>query len=687
MTAMAVVTVVAVAMVPSSAATSGASAADASAAASGRNGSGPIAGDPTAGGARTLSVPDGTGGTKTIKPRRVGQMSPLATFRRVQRQRAAARVAGVVPSALDTSATVSYVETTGGASGTIRRLLTGTTPANDPYSSPASSVAWAWDGSRYAVTGSGNTLSLRANGSASYQVDGLGAGTVASFDIHGETIAHTDDAYPVVQSVTDTTLQYRLDPGEVSGVSHVLNLTLGMVIVTENSSGGDRLVLVDPMDNTAAVPLVPDAPGAGDSGVQQRDAALSPNAEQIAYVQVAAVGGAMSVWVADFDGASLTNAVKVTDATVARGGVAWTQDGGSLYLLETAPSKRLSVVTAAASSTPAVLKDALGGTLIKSLSVQRTSVPITPVRLSGASRILTAIAISQDDFDGHPASGAGDCGAGQAEAVVLARSDTFPDGLSAGPLAVDRCAPLLLTPPTRLDPDVLTEIRRLLNPGQPVILIGSTGALSASVASALTTAGFATTRYFGANRYATAVAVANALSTPPSVVFLADGTNFPDALSAVSPAAMYGGAILLTAGYGRPADTTNYLNGHPVVDVFAVGGPAATAYGLPLDLVGSDRYDTAVKVAQFFFYPPAYSMLANGQNFPDALAGGPYAAVRNVPVFITPAAALPTVVSTVLDRSSAATDGVVVFGGPSVVSDTVKNQAVSLAAGMGPFGP
>ncbi len=76
-------------------------------------------------------------------------------------------------------------------------------------------------------------------------------------------------------------------------------------------------------------------------------------------------------------------------------------------------------------------------------------------------------------------------------------------------------------------------------------LLGDTKSIPASVATQLTGLGYQVVRYGGADRYATAVAVADALGSP-STVLLATGTNFPDALAAGVGAAKAHGAVLLT---------------------------------------------------------------------------------------------------------------------------------------------
>ena len=95
-------------------------------------------------------------------------------------------------------------------------------------------------------------------------------------------------------------------------------------------------------------------------------------------------------------------------------------------------------------------------------------------RLAGSDRVATAIQSSWAEF-----------GDGQAGAVVLARSDAFPDALAGTPLAAAAHAPLLLTPPTGLDDRVRAEIARVLAPGGAVYLLGGPSALSPDVEQAI----------------------------------------------------------------------------------------------------------------------------------------------------------------------------------------------------------
>jgi len=207
-----------------------------------------------------------------------------------------------------------------------------------------------------------------------------------------------------------------------------------------------------------------------------------------------------------------------------------------------------------------------------------------------------------------------------------------------------------------------------------VYLLGGNSAISPTIQSSLVTLGYAVERLAGSDRYATAVAIAGALGNP-TTVFEADGSNFPDALSAGSAAAQQGGAILLTAGPAMPSATSAYLTAHPSVR-YAVGGPAAKADPGATPFVGSDRFATSILVATTFFKSPAAVGLASGLAFPDALSGGVVAGLLNGPMVLVPnIGTIPAATISYLASAGATAGHAWLFGGTASVSDDVFSQA------------
>lgn len=303
-------------------------------------------------------------------------------------------------------------------------------------------------------------------------------------------------------------------------------------------------------------------------------------------------------------------------------------------------------------------------------------------RLSGADRYRTATAVSAfewPEFLDVPV----------AQTVVLTRSDTFADALAGSALAAAKHGPLLLTASGSLNPFTKAEIIRLLPPATTVYLLGGTGAISAGVATAITGLGYHVLRLGGANRYATAALIADAITPHPSTVLAATGLNFPDALSAGAAAGaidLRGGSatVVLTADGVLPADTKSYLDGleggaNPP-RITAIGGesvPAIAGYPATSAVVGSDRYETSRLVAKSLFPEIDAAELATGADWPDALAGG---AVGG-PLLLTQPAALPPSVAGEFDLGSGSIGQVLVIGGTGVVSDDPANAVGTLISG------
>ncbi|MDQ1539977.1 MAG: hypothetical protein QOH29_703, partial [Actinomycetota bacterium] len=286
---------------------------------------------------------------------------------------------------------------------------------------------------------------------------------------------------------------------------------------------------------------------------------------------------------------------------------------------------------------------------------------VTIARLAGPDRFATAAAVSQAAF---PSGGAG--------GVVLADGGNYPDALVGAPLAAVKNAPLLLTSGTALPAVILTEIQRVLPAGGTVYILGGTVAVPLSITAQLTTLGYAVVRYGGATRFATAVAVADAIGDPATVL-LATGANFPDALAAGVAASKAGGVVLLTNGSSMAPETAAYLTAHAQT-VYALGGAAAAADPAATAIVGADRYDTAAGVAQHFFTGPGLVGIASGAGFADALSGGAYLAHLGGALLLATPAQLSVSDTNYLRALAGTTLSVQLFGGVSALGPGVEGD-------------
>lgn len=287
---------------------------------------------------------------------------------------------------------------------------------------------------------------------------------------------------------------------------------------------------------------------------------------------------------------------------------------------------------------------------------------------AGTDRVGTAIAISESEFPDGSSS------------VVLADAGAYADALAGTPLAVAKDAPLLLTDTASVDVRVADEIVRLLDPGGTVYVLGGPAALSEDVEAEVVDLGFVVERFAGATRYDTAVQIAADGLGSPGTVFLTTGQGFADGLTAGTAAATVGGAVLLTDGDRLPAATAAYLDRHQVSTRYAVGGPAVAADPTAAPIAGADRYATATALADAFFDRPSFVGVTSGLVFADALGGGVVAARHGGPLLLTARDDLPTATAGYLAGNAAGITEVQFYGGPSAISQAVRDAVAGLLA-------
>jgi hypothetical protein len=302
-------------------------------------------------------------------------------------------------------------------------------------------------------------------------------------------------------------------------------------------------------------------------------------------------------------------------------------------------------------------------------------------RVAGADRAATACETAKHQFTNSLEYDAGGWQNPAAvrdrpKAVVVVNQDGFADAVTAGPLANALHGALLMSNGRDIAPCMPAPgIERV----DTVVLVGGEGVLAPSVEQAYRNAGITDVRRVGgADRFETAVKVAQAIDAlrPPSTsqtLFLASGTDFPDALSAGAPAGRSSGAVLLTAGSRMAPATQAYLQSHAGATVYAVGGQAAAATDLPAanELVGPNRYETATIVADRFFPEPTSAAFASGVRFPDALSGAAYGGHLGLPVLLVGPDGVPNSVLAWMRAHRSTVRGSVLLGGPGAVNSLV----------------
>ena len=121
--------------------------------------------------------------------------------------------------------------------------------------------------------------------------------------------------------------------------------------------------------------------------------------------------------------------------------------------------------------------------------------------------------------------------------------------------------------------------------------------------------------FAGENRYETAIKVAEetiAKRGNKGKVIIADGRNYPDAVSIASFSSKEGIPVILVNGNNVPKEVKVFLNKYKIKDAIVVGGTKAV--GLDIEklfakverVAGEDRYDSCKKLAERLFADLGY---------------------------------------------------------------------------------
>ncbi|SVB42464.1 uncharacterized protein METZ01_LOCUS195318, partial [marine metagenome] len=259
--------------------------------------------------------------------------------------------------------------------------------------------------------------------------------------------------------------------------------------------------------------------------------------------------------------------------------------------------------------------------------------------------------------------------------VVVVSGDNFPDALAAASLAGSYAAPIILMPSDGSLPTVVKEwgltkrdqiqANSTAAASFKFVIVGGTSAVpDAGVTEllAVVNAGDLTpatsTRISGANRSATAKAVATQTNTAGSYtilagakeIFVANEASFADAM-AIAPYAFNASApVILTGKDSLGADALAVLKVYKALGgtkIKILGGTAAVSDQVIQDIVisgaiplssisrifGADRYATSVAIQNYVDassvnaanFDASHVVMVNGQNFADGLAAAPYA--------------------------------------------------------------
>ncbi|WP_175494241.1 cell wall-binding repeat-containing protein [Herbiconiux ginsengi] len=244
-----------------------------------------------------------------------------------------------------------------------------------------------------------------------------------------------------------------------------------------------------------------------------------------------------------------------------------------------------------------------------------------------------------------------------ARRVYLASGEVFADALSAGPAAVHNGAPLVLVTSSQYSS---AKYLSWLQPEEIVVLGGQASTPDDVVAdilreSKLDPDSYTLRRDAGADRYDASLAISAAeFPEGAATAFLASGSGFADALTAIPAASREGAPVILIRGDQPRLDdaTISELDRLGVSNVVIAGGPASVSNGIEKQLGqlypgevtrfgGATRFDVAESLNAAYFPTATTAYVATGANFPDALTGGVLAGVKDAPLVLARTECIP----------------------------------------------
>lgn len=286
--------------------------------------------------------------------------------------------------------------------------------------------------------------------------------------------------------------------------------------------------------------------------------------------------------------------------------------------------------------------------------------PTEENRISGRNRISTAIEVSKKYYE-------------KANTVIIARSDEYPDSLTASPLAKKLNAPILLTSKNELEEPVKAELKRLK--ATNIIIVGGVNSISTKVEKSLRQYDKDIERIAGRSRYETSAAIAERLLklSKKQTAIIASGENFADALTAGAYAAKQEYPILLVQKTTVDTQITKVLNKYINKTIIA-GGVNSVSEKVKKDLpknteriAGKSRYDTAAQIAERLFKSEK-AFVASGEVFADALVVSPVAGRLSSPILLVNRKESP---KTIIEYVKESVTEITVIGGKKFVPSSI----------------
>ncbi|WPC44509.1 alpha/beta fold hydrolase [Clostridium sp. JS66] len=273
--------------------------------------------------------------------------------------------------------------------------------------------------------------------------------------------------------------------------------------------------------------------------------------------------------------------------------------------------------------------------------------------------------------------------AGQLDSVVVTSGNGFADALSSSSLQGLGGSPvMLLGDNIQNSSKTINYIENHLKKEGTIYILGGEASVNSGFEKYFKQKGFNRIIRLGGNdRYETNIKIVNQSNVKEGTpIVIANGDNFPDALSISSIAAYKGYPVFITPFNNLPGKTEEKIKEIKPSKIYVIGGSSSISSGvedklkqISKDVVriqGKDRYETSMNICKYFDENLDNVVIASGEAFPDALSGTALSAKFKAPIVITDGNNINTVKEYIENRKF---KKIIILGGEGVVSKNVES--------------
>ncbi len=272
---------------------------------------------------------------------------------------------------------------------------------------------------------------------------------------------------------------------------------------------------------------------------------------------------------------------------------------------------------------------------------------------------------------------------GELDSVIVTSGEGFADALSSSCLQGGESSPVMLVgEDIQNSGKTLNYIENHLKKDGTIYVLGGEASVNVGFEQHFKEKGFnKIVRLGGKDRYQTNLKIIDKVNVKEgTTIVIANGENFPDALSISSIAAYKGYPIFITPSGSLPNEVEEKIKEIKPSKVYIVGGSSSISSSIEdklkeiskdvVRIEGKDRYETSMNICKNFDENLENLVIASGEAFPDALSGTALAAKFKAPIIITDGNNVSNLKEYIKNKKF---KKIIILGGEGAVSKNVQN--------------